>query len=108
MPLSHEVSVWYNSVIAFLTITIDAPKAIGAFRAMPDKAGIQYGYFSSSGTAHEGLTWRRDLNDSAPGFFGLMTIEGAAARRATRGVAQRSQIALGNLGGQRDQLMIQN
>lgn len=37
------------------------PGAIGAFRNMLDKAGIKYIYFESEGTAHEWLTWRRDL-----------------------------------------------
>lgn len=45
------------------------PEAIGAFRAMLDRAGIRYIYFSSPGTAHEWLTWRRDLNDFAPRLF---------------------------------------
>ncbi len=45
------------------------PGAIGAFRGMLDKAGIRYVYFSSPGTAHEWLTWRRDLNDFAPLLF---------------------------------------
>jgi para-nitrobenzyl esterase len=43
--------------------------SIGAFRTMLDKAGIKYVYFSSPGTAHEWLTWRRDLNDFAPRLF---------------------------------------
>ncbi len=45
------------------------PAAIGAFRAMLDKAGIPSVYFTSPGTAHEWLTWRRDLNDFAPRLF---------------------------------------
>jgi enterochelin esterase-like enzyme len=45
------------------------PGAIGAFRAMLDKSGIKYTYFSSPETAHEWLTWRRDLNDFAPRLF---------------------------------------
>ncbi len=45
------------------------PGAIGEFRKMLDKAGIKYVYFSSEGTAHEWLTWRRDLNDFAPRLF---------------------------------------
>jgi enterochelin esterase family protein len=45
------------------------PGAIGAFRAMLDEARIRYVYFSSPGTAHEWLTWRRDLNDFAPRLF---------------------------------------
>ena len=44
-------------------------KSIGAFRTMLDKAEIKYVYFSSPGTAHEWLTWRRDLNDFAPRLF---------------------------------------
>ncbi|MGA8672037.1 MAG: carboxylesterase family protein [Terracidiphilus sp.] len=43
--------------------------SIGAFRTMLDKAGVKYVYFSSTGTAHEWLTWRRDLNDFAPRLF---------------------------------------
>lgn len=45
------------------------PGAIGAFRAMLDKAGIHHTYFSSPGTAHEWQTWRRSLNDFAPRLF---------------------------------------
>jgi enterochelin esterase family protein len=45
------------------------PAAIGAFRAMLDKAGVEHVYFESPGTAHEWLTWRRDLNDFAPRLF---------------------------------------
>ena len=45
------------------------PGAIGAFRKMLDQAGVKYIYFSSPGTAHEWLTWRRDLNDFAPRLF---------------------------------------
>jgi para-nitrobenzyl esterase len=44
-------------------------KSIGAFRTMLDKAAVTYVYFSSPGTAHEWLTWRRDLNDFAPRLF---------------------------------------
>jgi para-nitrobenzyl esterase len=44
-------------------------KSIGTFRTMLDNAGIKYVYFSSPGTAHEWLTWRRDLNDFAPRLF---------------------------------------
>ncbi len=45
------------------------PGAIGAFRKMLAGAGVKYVYFSSAGTAHEWLTWRRDLNDFAPRLF---------------------------------------
>jgi enterochelin esterase family protein len=45
------------------------PAAIGAFRTALDQAGVKYIYFESQGTAHEWLTWRRDLNDFAPRLF---------------------------------------
>jgi len=45
------------------------PGAIGAFRAMLDKAGVRYVYYESQGTAHEWLTWRRDLIQFAPRLF---------------------------------------
>jgi enterochelin esterase family protein len=45
------------------------PAAIGSFRTMLEKAGVKYVFFSSPGTAHEWLTWRRDLNDFAPRLF---------------------------------------
>jgi enterochelin esterase-like enzyme len=45
------------------------PGAIGAFRAMLDKAGIRYVYYESPETAHEWLTWRRDLREFAPRLF---------------------------------------
>ena len=34
-----------------------------------DKAGVKNAYFESTGTAHEWLTWRRDLNEFAPSLF---------------------------------------
>ncbi len=45
------------------------PGAIGAFRKMLDDAGVKYVYFESQGTAHEWLTWRRDLHDFALRLF---------------------------------------
>ena len=45
------------------------PGAIGAFRAMLDQAGVKYIYYESPGTAHEWLTWRRDLCEFAPLLF---------------------------------------
>jgi enterochelin esterase family protein len=33
------------------------------------KAGVQHVYYESPGTAHEWLTWRRDLNEFAPLLF---------------------------------------
>lgn len=34
-----------------------------------EKAGVKHVYFESQGTAHEWLTWRRDLNEFAPQLF---------------------------------------
>ncbi len=45
------------------------PGSVGAFRNMLDKAGIRYVYYESPGTAHEWLTWRRDLFQFAPLLF---------------------------------------
>jgi enterochelin esterase-like enzyme len=45
------------------------PGSVGAFRAMLDKAGVKYAYYESQGTAHEWLTWRRDLYQFAPLLF---------------------------------------
>jgi para-nitrobenzyl esterase len=45
------------------------PASIGAFRAMLDAAGVQYTFYASPGTAHEWLTWRRDLHEFAPRLF---------------------------------------
>lgn len=45
------------------------PGSVGAFRAMLDKIGCKYVYYESVGTAHEWLTWRRDLYQFAPLLF---------------------------------------
>jgi enterochelin esterase-like enzyme len=45
------------------------PASIKAFRDSLDAGGIKYVPFSSPGTAHEWLTWRRSLNDFAPRLF---------------------------------------
>jgi enterochelin esterase-like enzyme len=45
------------------------PGSVGAFRAMLDKQGVKYTYYESQGTAHEWLTWRRDLNQFAGLIF---------------------------------------
>jgi enterochelin esterase-like enzyme len=45
------------------------PGSVGAFRAMLDKQGVRYTYYESPGTAHEWLTWRRDLNQFAGLIF---------------------------------------
>ena len=45
------------------------PGSVGAFRKMLEKHGIKYVFYESPGTAHEWLTWRRDLNEFAPRLF---------------------------------------
>jgi enterochelin esterase family protein len=45
------------------------PGSVGAFRAMLGKQGIKYVYYESQGTAHEWLTWRRDLFQFAKLIF---------------------------------------
>ena len=45
------------------------PGSVGAFRAMLEKQGVKYVYYESQGTAHEWLTWRRDLNQFAGLIF---------------------------------------
>jgi len=45
------------------------PGSVGAFRKMMDKQGIKYMYYESPGTAHEWLTWRRDLNEFSQRIF---------------------------------------
>lgn len=45
------------------------PGSVGAFRNMLDKQGIKYVYYESPGTAHEWLTWRRDLQQFASLIF---------------------------------------
>jgi enterochelin esterase family protein len=45
------------------------PGSVGAFKAMLDKKGVKYKFYESQGTAHEWLTWRRDLFQFAPLLF---------------------------------------
>jgi enterochelin esterase-like enzyme len=45
------------------------PGSVGAFRAMLEKQGVKYTFYESQGTAHEWLTWRRDLNQFASLIF---------------------------------------
>jgi enterochelin esterase-like enzyme len=45
------------------------PGSVGAFRNMLDKVGAKYVFYESPGTAHEWLTWRRDLFQFAPLLF---------------------------------------
>ena len=45
------------------------PGSVGAFRKMLEKQGIKYTWYESPGTAHEWLTWRRDLYQYAQLLF---------------------------------------
>ncbi len=45
------------------------PGSVGAFRTMLEKQGVKYTYYESQGTAHEWLTWRRDLQQFASLIF---------------------------------------
>ena len=45
------------------------PGSVKAFRDMLEKEGVKYTYYESQGTAHEWLTWRRDLNQFAALLF---------------------------------------
>lgn len=45
------------------------PASIQAFRDSLDRDGIHHVDFTSPGTAHEWLTWRRSLHDFAPRLF---------------------------------------
>ncbi|HTN22248.1 MAG TPA: alpha/beta hydrolase-fold protein [Pelobium sp.] len=45
------------------------PGSISAFKNMLDKQGIKYVYYESPKTAHEWLTWRRDLREFASLLF---------------------------------------
>ncbi len=45
------------------------PGSVGAFRNMLDKQGIRHVFYQSPGTAHEWLTWRRDLREFASLLF---------------------------------------
>lgn len=45
------------------------PGSIGAFKNMLDKQGINYVYYESPKTAHEWLTWRRDLKEFTSRLF---------------------------------------
>src|SRR5690606_10376989 len=45
------------------------PASIGALKSMLDHTGVKYKYYTSEGTAHEWLTWRRCLNQFAMQIF---------------------------------------
>jgi enterochelin esterase family protein len=44
-------------------------KGVHAFHDALTQAGIKHVYWESPGTAHEWLTWRRDLHEFAPLLF---------------------------------------
>ena len=44
-------------------------KGVRAFHDALAQAGIKHVYWESPGTAHEWLTWRRDLHEFAPLLF---------------------------------------
>lgn len=44
-------------------------KSVKSFHDALTEAGIKHAYYESPGTAHEWLTWRRDLNEFAPLLF---------------------------------------
>jgi enterochelin esterase-like enzyme len=44
-------------------------RGMQGFKDAVTKAGIKYVYYESPGTAHEWLTWRRDLNEFLPRLF---------------------------------------
>jgi enterochelin esterase-like enzyme len=44
-------------------------QCVKAFRETITKAGIQHVFYESPGTAHEWLTWRRDMREFAPLLF---------------------------------------
>jgi len=71
------------------------PGAIGAFRSMLDKAGVRYTYYESQGTAHEWLTWRRDLREFAPLLFKNGSATSPDPRRGGRPGRFNEPIVLG-------------
>jgi enterochelin esterase-like enzyme len=68
-------SVLFNKKVRLLWIGIGSAepdnmyKAVNGFHLSLKKAGIKHVYYESPGTAHEWLTWRRDLYDFAPRLF---------------------------------------
>jgi enterochelin esterase family protein len=61
----------FNKKVKLLWVgagSVEGP-GIKTFSESLTKAGIKNVYFESPGTAHEWLTWRRDLHDFAPRLF---------------------------------------
>ncbi|MFT3935171.1 MAG: alpha/beta hydrolase-fold protein [Chitinophagaceae bacterium] len=65
----------YNKKMKLLWVGIGTAEPTGMYKGVNgfhlelDKAGVKHVYYESPGTAHEWLTWRRDLNDFAPRLF---------------------------------------
>jgi enterochelin esterase-like enzyme len=70
-----EDSTAFNKKVKLLWIGIGTAepenmyKAVNGFHLALTKAGIKHAYYESPGTAHEWLTWRRDLHEFAPLLF---------------------------------------
>jgi hypothetical protein len=68
-------SVAFNKRVRLLWIGIGTAEPAGLYKAVNGfhksllEAGIRHVYYESPGTAHEWLTWRRDLYDFAPRLF---------------------------------------
>ena len=68
-------SVAFNKRVRLLWIGIGTAEPAGLYKAVSGfhksllEAGIRHVYYESPGTAHEWLTWRRDLYDFAPRLF---------------------------------------
>lgn len=71
----YKDAAFINSQFALLWLGLGTkepnpfPGSVGAFRAMLNKQGIKHVYYESPGTAHEWLTWRRDLREFASLLF---------------------------------------
>jgi enterochelin esterase-like enzyme len=62
--------------------------SIHGYHEALEKAGIKHVYYESPGTAHEWLTWRRDLHEFAPLLFQNPTAAEAQAGEASRAAAR--------------------
>ncbi|MEO7768340.1 MAG: alpha/beta hydrolase-fold protein [Ferruginibacter sp.] len=68
-------SISFNKKVKLLWVGIGTNepvnmyKGVNGFHQELSKAGIKHVYYESPGTAHEWLTWRRDLYDFAPKLF---------------------------------------
>jgi enterochelin esterase-like enzyme len=71
--LSNGTSINKRLKLLWIGTGTDEPEAMYKgmqdFRRIIDGCGIKYVYYESKGTAHEWLTWRRDLYDFTPRLF---------------------------------------